>query len=160
MRTPTIIYPDLQIQEDMMTAYEDDVVGGGPVWWDGSTIVYTGHMGIWNGVAVSSEPGWGPYEHLHPSDWLSHIGEGYRRCCTSIAWVGEVLAARLMNARAYWNHDAFFSYVDRWMDPTGDADYADFLYSISGGDMDYRADWAQHGQTYDTFVNEMWAAYR
>jgi len=42
-------------------------------------------------------------------------GEDYRRCCTSVAWVGQALAIRLLQAENYWNHDAFFDYVDRWM---------------------------------------------
>jgi len=38
----------------------------------------------------------------------------YRTCCTSAAWVGQALAARIMRAEALWGHDAFFDYVDTW----------------------------------------------
>jgi hypothetical protein len=67
MRSPTVTYPDARFGEDMMTACAGDVVNGGPVWYDGSTVVYTGHMGIWDGETVSDEPGWGPYEHIDPA---------------------------------------------------------------------------------------------
>jgi hypothetical protein len=49
--------------------------------------------------------------------------EDYRNCCTSSAWVGQMLSAHLLGAKAVWNHDAYFDYVDRWM--TGDVDGAD-----------------------------------
>jgi hypothetical protein len=39
----------------------------------------------------------------------------YRQCCTANAWVGFVLAARIMNQRAMWNHDELFDYQDRYM---------------------------------------------
>jgi hypothetical protein len=149
-------YPDVKFGEDMHTAFADDLPYG-PAWC-GATVVYTGHMGWWQGAAVSDDPAWGPYEHLSPDQWLSNIGEGYRRCCTSLAWVGQALAARLMDARDEWSHDAFFAYVDRWMDPTGDAEYTQTIYDMTG--WDYRGGWAAHGQAWDDFVEEMWAAYR
>jgi hypothetical protein len=149
-------YPDVKFGEDMHTAFADDLPYG-PAWC-GATVVYTGHMGWWQGAAVSDDPAWGPYEHLSPDQWLSNIGEGYRRCCTSLAWVGQALAARLMDARDEWSHDAFFAYVDRWMDSTGDAEYTQTIYDMTG--WDYRGGWAAHGQAWDDFVEEMWAAYR
>ena len=39
----------------------------------------------------------------------------YRGCCTVPYWVGEMLSALLLNAKGIWNHDAFFDFVDRWM---------------------------------------------
>jgi len=39
----------------------------------------------------------------------------YRQCCTATAWAGFVLAARLMDARSLWAHDALFDYQDRYM---------------------------------------------
>ena len=41
--------------------------------------------------------------------------ESYRRCCTSISWVGQALALHLLKAEKAWEHDAFFDYCDRWM---------------------------------------------
>ena len=149
-------YPDVKFGEDMHTALSDDLPYG-PAWC-GATVVYTGHMGWWQGAAVSDDPAWGPYEHLAPDQWLSNIGEGYRRCCTSLAWVGQALAARLMDAQDEWNHEAFFAYVDRWMDSEGDAEYTQTIYDMTG--WDYRGSWAAHGQAWDDLVEDMWAAYR
>jgi hypothetical protein len=64
--------------------------------------------------------------------------EGYRNCCTSLTWVGEALAARILGATSDWGNQAFFDYVDRWM--TGD---------VQGG-----------GGAGSAFVSGMWAAYR
>jgi len=157
MASPSVTYPGVQFGEDMHTAFAD-----APPWgpaWNGATVIYTGHMGLWNNQPVSDTPGWGPYEHLPPDQWEGDgIGEGYRRCCTSIAWVGQALAARLMNAQTNWNHDAFFAYVDRWMDPTGDDAYTQTIFDMSG--LDYRANFQRQGQAWDNFINEMWATYR
>jgi hypothetical protein len=160
MAQPSVAYPDTYFGEDMHTAYVADLPAPAnvPTWFDQATVVYTGHQGVFQGQAVSDDPAWGPYEHLAPEAWLDQIGESYRRCCTSIAWVGQALAARLLDAQTQWAHDAFFDYVDRWMDPTGDAEYAAEILARTGSD--YSADWAQHGQAWDPFVEEMWATYR
>jgi hypothetical protein len=157
MSAPTQAYPQVKFGEDMHTAFCDDLPYG-PAWC-GASVVYTGHMGVWNGQTVSDTPGWGPYEHLPPDQWEGDcIGEGYRRCCTSNAWVGQALAARLVSAQSNWNHDAFFAYTDRWMDPDGDAEYTQTIYDMTG--RDFRSSWAAHGQTWDDLVNEMWELYR
>jgi hypothetical protein len=114
--------------------------------------------GVWQGETVSDTPGWGPYEHLPPDQWEYQGGEGYRRCCTSICWIGQALAARLMAAQDEWNHDAFFAYADRWMDATGDEEYTQTIFEMTG--WDYRAAWQRQGQARDAIVDEMWAAYR
>jgi cysteine-rich repeat protein len=130
------------------------------------TVVYGGHVGV-NGESVN--PGWGPYEHLAPSAWKSPLGESYRRCCTSVSWVGEALAARLIpGMEEAWNHSQFFAYVDRWMlspDYPGDLEAIekatgmtidpDFMQGqswkiLSGGG---------YYEPHRTFVDEMWAAY-
>ena len=64
----------------------------------------------------------------------------------------------MLDAQEEWNHDAFFAYVDRWMDATGDAAYTETIFQETG--WDYRGGWAAHGQAWDALVNEMWAAYR
>lgn len=155
MRSPDTTYPNLRFGEDMQTIYDNG--------WSGAQVVYAGHQGVWNELQVSSIPSWGPYEHLYPSLWKSelggsnfHIGEDYRRCCTSLAWVGQGLAAQLMGAEDYWNHDAFFSYIDRWM-TEDDTQLLQILKNTMG--VDYSASWQRQGQTWDAFVNEMWAAY-
>jgi len=132
--------------EDMQTMY-----GRG---WNGAKALYAGHMGA---EGSKTEKGWGAYEHLPPSEWESMIGENYRRCCTSIAWVGQALAARIMHAEGAWNHDAFFDYVDRWMEED-DTEAVKIIRQQTG--QDYSADWARQGQAWDPFVNQMWKAYR
>ena len=131
------------------------------------TVVYGGHVGI-NGESVN--PGWGPYEHLMSAAWKNTLGESYRRCCTSVSWVGEALAARLIpGMREAWNHPQFFDYVDRWMlSPDDSLDLAtiqtatgmiidpDFMQGqawkiLSGGG---------YYKPHRTFVDEMWVAYR
>ncbi len=156
MSSPTLSYPEVRFGEDMHTAFASDLPYG-PA-HNGATVVYTGHMGVWQGEPVSDDAAWGPYEHLPPDQWLDPIGENYRRCCTSLAWAGQALAARLMEAEPSWAHDAFFAYVDRWMDPSGDDAYTQEIYDLTG--LDYRADWQRQGQAWDPFVEEMWAAYR
>ncbi|HLV32329.1 MAG TPA: hypothetical protein VKY57_12235 [Chitinispirillaceae bacterium] len=156
MASPTVANPELKFGEDMQTAYDDC--------WTGADVVYTGHQGLWNGEPVSSTPSWGPYEHLHPTVWYStfdghhqwNIGENYRRCCTSIAWVGQALAARLMGAVDLWSHDPFFDYVDRWMFE----DDSEQMKAFGEAGLNYSANWQRQGQAWDTFVNQMWEMYR
>lgn len=160
MASPSTAFPQTHFGEDMHTSFVADLAppADQPTWWNAADVVYTGHMGVSDGVAVSGDPAWGPYEHLPPDAWLSDIGESYRRCCTSLAWVGEALAARLVGAEDEWGHDAFFAYVDRWMDPTDDDLYTQEIFDLTG--LDYRADWAAHGQAWDPIVDEAWATYR
>ncbi len=68
------------------------------------------------------DPGNLEHEHLDPdTEWnLVPSGggskrESYRKI-NSPGWVGVALAAKNMQAELYWNHQAFFDYVDRWMD--------------------------------------------
>jgi cysteine-rich repeat protein len=131
------------------------------------TVVYGGHVGV-NGESVN--PGWGPYEHLAPSAWKSTLGESYRRCCTSVSWVGEALAARLIpEMQEAWNHPQFFAYGDRWMLTPDDPQDLETIQRATGMTID--PDFMQ-GQSWKilsgggyytphrTFVDEMWAAYR
>jgi hypothetical protein len=146
-------YPKLSFGEDEQTAYGDC--------WTGAKVVFAGHSGI---DAATSEgrsrgSGWGPYEHTPPSQWKDgqNTSESYRRCCTSIGWVAQALALRLMHAEKAWNHDAFFDYVDRWMyEP--DAEFVQTIKTATG--RDHNADWARQGQAWDAYVNEMWARHR
>ncbi len=70
-------------------------------------------------------------------DELIDACDDYRICCTSPTWVGAALATHMVNGKANWNHDAFFDYVDRWIDDGSGA---------GGDDAD--------------FINEMWTVYR
>jgi len=129
--------------------------------WTGATVVFTGHSGIdaATGAGRSRGSGWGPYEHMPPSQWKKGqvTSESYRRCCTSLAWVAQALALRLMKAEKAWNHEAFFDYVDRWM-CENDAEFVKTVKRTTG--QDYSAHWARQGQAWDAFVEEMWARHR
>jgi len=46
---------------------------------------------------------------------------GYQWCCTSNPWIGTQISALLLGLKGYWNHDAFFDYVDRWASPPWNA---------------------------------------
>jgi hypothetical protein len=110
--------------------------------WTGATALY--QMVYHHGVRT-------PYEEKPPAQWDSwdKLSEDYRRSSTSVAWVGEALAARLMGAVKAWGHDAFFDYCDRWMSE----DDAEFAKRIGGNTI-------RQGKTFDPFVDAMWAAYR
>jgi hypothetical protein len=71
----------------------------------------------------------------------------YHQCCSVLTWVGQALAARIMNAIEIWNHDAFFDYVDRWV-----SEPESWYY---GGT--HRADVYCYG---GAFIEDMWNAYR
>ena len=149
MQSPLSKFPKLRFGEDMQTMYDSC--------WTGAKVVYAGHCGVIDGKAADSQSGWGPYEHLDPSQWVSNLGESYRRCCTSISWIGEALAARIMHAEKLWNHDAFFDYVDRWMTEK-DSSFVAIIKAKKG--WDFSASWCRQGQCFDDFVNEMWRQYR
>ncbi len=145
MRSPTQTFPELVFGEDEQTMFEDC--------WTGAKVVYAGHMGP---EGNPRRKGWGRYEHLPPSEWEFNA-ESWRRCCTSNTWVGEALAARIMHAEEYWDHDAFFAYVDRWMTEE-DTEHIRQIKEAQG--WDYSADWARQGSTWDPFVKALWDKYR
>ena len=165
-------YPN-QFGEDMQTVYINTIPPPGQYTraWQGATVIYGGHYGVQaDGTPVSAGL-YGPYEQLQPPAWQllngnEQLGEAYRRCCTSVSWVGEALAIRLLGAQALWNYPAFFDYVDRWM-TEDDSQAVATIKSETG--YDYTADWERQGQTQYwlqgefpqyTFVDDMWKAYR
>ncbi len=87
-------FPKASFGEDEQTAYGDS--------WTGAKVVFAGHSGIDAATGKGRNEGrgnpWGPYEHMHPSTWKGgqNTSESYRRCCTSVGWVSEALALRLM----------------------------------------------------------------
>lgn len=92
------------------------------------------------------------YEEKSPDQWKEwdKTSESYRTCCTSSAWVGTALAARYLKAIKIWGHDAYFDYVDRWMqeeDP----------YKTARGDYSRPK---SESTTFDPFVTAMWKSYR
>ncbi|HUB06531.1 MAG TPA: hypothetical protein VMB50_06005 [Myxococcales bacterium] len=173
MQNVSALYPN-QFGEDMQTVYVNAVPDAGTTTWEGATVMYGGHYGVdADGTPVSAGL-YGPYEQLQPTQWPTdpgdgniQLGEAYRRCCTSIAWVGEALAMRLLHLESVWNYPAFFAYVDRWMYEPGDAQNVQTILSETG--YDYTASWEAEGQTAGflqgefpqyTFVDDMWHAYR
>jgi hypothetical protein len=146
-------YPKVSFGEDEQTAYGDC--------WTRAKVVFAGHSGIdtATGKGRSRGNGWGPYEHTPPSQWKDgqNTSESYRRCCTSVGWVAQALAMRLMHAEQAWGHDACFDYVDRWM-YEDDSTFVKTIKEATGRDHD--KEWARQGQAWDAFVNEMWAKYR
>ncbi len=130
------------------------------------TAVFAGHAGI-NGESIKA--GWGPYEHLQPSHWIITLGESYRRCCTSVGWIGEGLAARLIpGMQTAWNHPQFFAYVDRWMNSP---DYAEDLQAMQNAGLAIDFDFMQgqsrrilsgggYAPSHYDFIDAMWTAYR
>ncbi len=146
-------FPKVSFGEDEQTAYGDC--------WTGAKVVFTGHSGIdaATGEGRSRGNGWGPYEHLPPAQWKTgqNTSESYRRCCTSIGWVAQALALRLLHAEKEWDHDAFFDYVDRWMHED-DTAFVRTIKEASG--RDHNRGYARQGQAWDAFVNEMWAQHR
>lgn len=83
-----------------------------------------------------------PYEEKDPKQWndADKRSAGYRSTC-SVGWPGMALATLWLKGKATWNHDAFFDYVDRWMQD-----------EKSGGLPD-------NGKC-DRFVQAMWEAHR
>lgn len=148
-------FPKASFGEDEQTAYGDC--------WTGAKVVFAGHSGIDTATGVGRNRGrgnpWGPYEHTPPAQWKDgqNTSESYRRCCTSVGWVAQALALRLLHAEKAWAHDPFFDYVDRWM-YENDAAFVRTIKEATGRDHD--KEWARQGQCWDAFVNEMWALHR
>jgi len=150
MMAPTKYFPDVNFQEDMQVIYDTG--------WTGAKVVYSGHLGSPDGKRVTEgRAAYLSYEHLHPSEWPSMTGEGYRRCCTSLCWVGQALAVRILHLEDAWNQPAFIEYADRWM-TEDDTEHIKVIKEAKGND--YSADYSRQGNAWDPFVDKMWAAYR
>jgi hypothetical protein len=159
--------------EDMQTLYIKNLPPAGSFQqaWQGATVIYGGHYGVNADGSVVSAGLYGPYEQLQPSAWplispTEQLGEAYRRCCTSVSWVGEALAIHILKAESVWNYPAFFDYVDRWMNEDDTQAVAE-IKAQSG--FDYSANWERQGQTrfwlqgefpQYSFIDDMWKAYR
>src|SRR5271167_350595 len=170
MKNASATHPN-QFGEDMQTVYVDKIPGGYTQAWQGATVIYGGHYGVKTDGTPVSAGLYGPYEQLQPVNWPlingnEQLGEAYRRCCTSVSWVGEALAMHLMNAESVWNYPAFFDYADRWM-TEDDAQAIAEIKAQTG--FDYSANWDRQGQTrywlqgefpQYTFIDDMWSAYR
>ena len=124
--------------------------------WTGATVLYD--MVYWGA--------WRPrYEHLDPSEWYQFpqipsrrneacTAEAYRRCCCSLAWIGQCLTAWFIGARDLWGHDAFFDYCDRWMTEKDTPEMEQKLTDACGS-VGFSS-----GDVWDDLVKFMWAQYR
>ena len=171
MKNVSTFYPE-KFGEDMQTLYISSLPPAGSYAkaWQGATVIYGGHYGVHTDGTPVSAGLYGPYEQLQPRNWplltpTEQLGEAYRRCCTSLCWIGEALTMHLLGAENIWNHPAFFDYVVRWM-CENDSLAIDTIKAQSG--FDYSASWDRQQQTAGvlqgefpqyTFVDDMWAAY-
>ena len=82
----------------------------------------------------------------------------------SDSYIGTDLAALLMKAKAIWNHDAFFDYVDRYMRQD-----ASLVYPTKGEVFNVDNPWVHVpdkdmgqpiGHAFDSFIEAMWKTYR
>jgi hypothetical protein len=87
-------FPKVSFGEDEQTAYGRCRIG--------AKVVFAGHSGIdaTTGTAHNRGSTSGPYEHIPPAQWKEgqNTSESYRRSSTSLAWVAQALALRLMHA--------------------------------------------------------------
>lgn len=160
MQHPEKTCPKVTFGEDMQT-YD-----GKSIW--GHDVVFLSHP-INKGRRAANP------DTQTADQWDNISNEGYRRCCTSINWVGTALAARIMRAREIWNHDPFFRYVDRWMTEDHLAELAKMAEGLKKNTKmekslletyigRYEKDAIRYkGSGYprtDAFQQEMWDAYR
>jgi len=95
----------LAFAEDVQTFYVAETAPG---------VFDHGHGGY--GAEDVGLPEWGNRHADDPRhDRKAWTADPYRRCCTANAWLGYVLAARLMGLREAWGHEALFDYVDRYL---------------------------------------------
>jgi hypothetical protein len=172
MKNVSTTYPN-QFGEDMQAFYINKLPPAGTYQqaWQGATVIYGGHYGVTTDGTPVSAGLYGPYEQLQPSAWplispTEQLGEAYRRCCTSVSWVGEALTIHILHAETTWNQQAFLDYVDRWM--TEDDTQAVAEIKAQSG-FDYSANWERQKQTQYwlqgefpeySFIDDMWKAYR
>lgn len=121
-------------QEDLQTYY-----GSG----------WAGQEALWQMVNHSGPKP--PYEEKPPEKWnaADRRSESYRKL-NGGAWPATALAARIMGATRDWNHDAYFDYVDRWMNP-------DDPHAKARGKHPRPP---KEGKAIDGFVDAMWHRHR
>jgi hypothetical protein len=154
MASPTKTFSKVEFGEDNQTMY-----GQG---WTGAKALFAGHSGIQNATGKPERPQWGPYEHLHPTNWTKSQlqSEAYRRANTSSSWVGQALVIRLLKAERAWNHDAFFDYVDRWMTEDDKESCRVIMETWPEMRLNDKTRWNRQGNTWEPFVKTMWDLYR
>jgi hypothetical protein len=142
MASPNRDYPKTFFGEDTQTAFGKC--------WTGADVVFLSHA---RGRSTAKDSP----ELKPPSEWHNTLNsEGYRRCCTSVEWVGQAVAAHLMLAEKLWDHDAFFAYVDRWMTE----DTLKFAKEIKQENSSYPEWMLKSLRRCDPLMQEMWDKYR
>ncbi len=102
----------------------------------------------------------------------SEIGGAYQVCCTAQPFKGSAIAALLLpQGKSIWNHNAFFDYIDRWVefgvwaspDPCALQDpinYTGDCIAGSGRWTELHGTLADAGSYGHAFIDNMWQAYR
>lgn len=156
------IYYGDTYNEMLWTGWSND---GGGVWGFGSppnsaNVMYR----FLDGLDYSNPRKPYRHEHVAPSGWGSppfpngtlypwDKHEPYRRT-VAFALPGQTVAVRILGLRNYWNHDAYFDYVDRWM-YEDDSVARETIQAAGWGDM------TPHGQSaYSAFAKDMYDTYR
>ncbi|WP_309398251.1 hypothetical protein [Cerasicoccus maritimus] len=122
-------HPTFVFQEDLDTYYGQGAEGQDTLW-----------QMCWH---TGPKP---PYQEKPKSEWTKMDKKSNNYCfINSSTYVGTALSALLMGAKADWNHDAFFDYVDYWM---------------SDENFQEMPKWIPGKRTADPFVEDMWAMYR
>jgi hypothetical protein len=170
MASPTKAFPKAEFGEDNQTRYGNC--------WTGAKVVWAGHEGFSSATGKPWSPGGptAPYEHLRPAQWKQQypdadkdfsmfFPETYRRANTSVCWVGEALAMRLLKLEKQWNHDPFFDYVDRWMFEENDKDQREEIakafpkYKEIYGADGAKGEWMFEGNA-GPWIGPYWKKYR
>jgi hypothetical protein len=104
-----------------------------------------------------------PWAEINPGNTPFWTSDGYRRSTHSWTWVGTALAARLMNATGYWNHNAFFDYVDMWM-TLNESSYKQALTDLGNANCGANCNWTttywQQDVPGSPFTENMYFTYR
>ena len=129
--SPGVPVPTTLFQEDLDTYYGKGGDGQTALW---QIVSHTGPR-----VPYEEKP---RETFTKDEKWLDDY-----RPNNSAAWIGAALAAQFLKAKAIWNHDAYFDYMDRWMSP-------EEKWNIPK--------WLPKGCTrsFDLFAEEMWNSYR
>lgn len=161
-------------REHRMTYYiPDDITSS-----RSSLILTSGEL--WTGYISpnNTRPAWrqdpqdDEHEHLHPTEWAGcgdnpgGIKREAYRTLNSPEYVSQALAALILdnhitsiNVKSLYNHDAFFDYVDRWMNEDMTTHCQTISTTWSG--YTYGKPLPSEYQTSDSdFVDNMWATYR
>lgn len=154
MASITKTYPKVEFGEDNQTMYGEG--------WTGARALFAGHSGIQSATGKPERPQWGPYEHLHPTNWTKTQlqSELYRRANVSSSWVGQALVIRLLKAEKAWSHDAFFDYVDRWITEDDREHRLIIMQRWPETPLEDKNKWIHQGYTWEPFVKTMWDLYR